>query len=303
MAEGGYDINGWEFIDVVPTVTDVAKLLDTLDPVFGVETVEFTEYVVPLPQSKKVTVDVDGRKETRYHSVVSLYMSVAGRVKMLQAAAEKHGWRVDFEPEPHTPTGVAGFLQMDDRLVYREYAVIYEKTGRDNEQWRQLGRKPGMAWVPSKGGKQAAGSNPYEKVETAARGRAIAAWGFGVLPGSGIASLEEMHSAQTPDEPEREQKPKKSRGDLLKDVLVLAEEVRQERGIDEDAITDRMVEFLRDRLGLSGFVAFDETDGETMKRIEWQKVNDAQLALLANTLKQTLIKIRTDSTLPGADDV
>jgi hypothetical protein len=193
--DGEIEINAWQFFDEPPTQDRVIELLRTLAPVHGVAAVDFADYVQALPQSVKITKrGQGGRKETETRDTWVLYMSVAGRIKMLQQAAEDNDWEVDFEPEPVTATGTPGLLYHGDgRIVYREYVRIGSRGGETVEP---LGRKPGMAWVPFSGGTAAAGSNPYEKVETSARGRAIAAWGFGVLPGSGVASLEEMQGVR-----------------------------------------------------------------------------------------------------------
>ena len=185
-------IEQWEFVGEAPTRDRVTELLSRLPSVWGVKTVDFADYVQALPQRKKIKVPREPGSTVmidQYLDCWTLYMSVAGRMKMLEAAAEQNGWMVDFEPEPVTPTGCPGMLQMDERVVYREYVRIEAWTTDEDgtPRIRKLGRKSGTAWVPSRGGSGAVSSNPYEKVETSARGRAIAAWGFGVLPGSGVA--------------------------------------------------------------------------------------------------------------------
>lgn len=298
IAEVG--LTNWEFIDRVPTTEDLVALLKTLPPVWGVNTVDYADYVQALPQNKKVKVDLPGRpgvKVDEYHDCYTLYMSVAGRLKMIEAAAEKHGWAVDFEPEPITPTGVPGYISMDPRLVYREYVNIVRWT--EGDDMRALGRKPGTAWVPATGGKQAAGSNPYEKVETSARGRALAAWGFGVLPGSGVASVEEILGtgqnrayleAETATGQGRQAgAPRKSRADLLQEALTMAEEVRQARGIDEPAMKEKLGLFLTN-LGIPA--VFDPATFT----IDWTRVKDGQVVLLVNSLTDTLRALRDESS-------
>ena len=299
-------ISNWEFIDRIPTEEDVLELLRTLPPVFGIETWQYADYVQGLPGKKKIKEphpENPALKVDRYVETVTLYMSVSGRVKMLQAAAEKNGWRVDFEPEPVTPTGVPGMLQMDERIVYREYVVISAldapatKEGAQFAAWaggptKVLGRKPGTAWVPKSGGSQAAGSNPYEKVETSARGRAIAAWGFGVLPGSGIASLEEMLGARQNERGmmvEQHSAPKASREDLIAQAMTLQEEMRQEVGDDEATMVEKTGKYLQERLGVRGCY-----DPDTQS-IDWSKVKDGQVLLLVNSLKDSLKRVRANA--------
>lgn len=298
--QGEVSISQWEFIDRVPTRDDVLNLLATLPPVWGINTVDFADYVQALPQRKKVKVPHPTNPALvvdQHLDCYTLYVSVAGRLKMLQAAAELHGWAVDFEPEPVTPTGAPGYISLENRIVYREYCVISEQTAAGmNRDGSRLGRKSGTAWVPSSGGSNAAGSNPYEKVETSARGRAIAAWGFGVLPGSGVASVEEIQGARLNrahlDAEEagngggRVGADRRSRTDLLQEALTTAEEVRQARGVDEDVMRQKVAHFLVENLGIAR--AYD-ADADV---IRWDVVKDGQILLLLNSLRDTLRNLR-----------
>lgn len=288
-------ISQWEFIGVPPTREDVIRLLNTLDPVWGVESVDFADYVQALPQKKKIkkphptnpSITID-----EYVESWTLYMGVAGRMKMLENAARENNWRVDFEPEPTTPVGIPGLLQHGDgRIVYREYVKVYE-VGTDGER-REFGSKSGTAWVPYSGGSQAAGSNPYEKVETSARGRALAAWGFGVFPGSGIASVEEMQAAQqnqrVMDRQERgngggnggDRRRRPSREELQGRVLQSMEEFRQRLGSDEATFTQQIVTYL------TGIGAKDVYSPDT-GQILWENVTDGHLQLLGNKIAEHL---------------
>lgn len=306
----------WEFLNRVPTLDDVKALLATLPPVWGVATVDYADYVQALPQTKKIKISMPDNpavKVAQNIDTFSLYMSVAGRIKMINAAAEMHGWLVDFEPEAYTPTGVPGYISLDPKIVYREYVAIKAATGvvlddqvvmvddkiigTPNREYRSLGRKPGTAWVPASGGLNAAGSNPYEKVETSARGRAIAAWGFGVLPGSGVASVEEILGSNAnkafldaevgAGRGRNGGQPRRSRGDLLQEVLTVAEEVRQARGITEPEMKVRLGSFLS---GLGITDAYD-TEAETVR---WEAAKDGQIVLLVNSLTDSLRHLRNE---------
>lgn len=288
-------VSRWEFIDELPTPETVVELLKTLPPVFGIETADYAEYVVPISQNAKVKIrQPDGRSREVYHEVWRLYMSVAGRQAMLQAAAEKNGWTVSFVPENPVNGRDAwpGIWEHGEKLVYREYVAI-EKDGA------ALGRKPGMAHVPSTGGKGAAGSNPYEKVETSARGRAIAAWGFGVLPGSGVASLEEMYSAPvtpgagTPEaaEPRR----RLTNEEMIEQIRERMEEVRQLRGEEPDATQAKMLEYLQKSFGLAEGEVTVLADDDT-KSIDWSKLKAGQLRLTLNVLDSSAQKIRAEQS-------
>lgn len=283
-------LNGnWEFIDRVPAREEVMGLLRGLPDVWGVPYVDFIDYVQALPQRKKIKRPHPTNPALTIEDYVecyTLYMGVAGRIKMIEAAAVVNDWRVDFTPEPVTPTGIPGYLRWDDRLVYRVYVTI------GTAAWR-IGRKFGTAWVPAEGGSNAAGSNPYEKVETSALGRALAAWGFGVTPGSGIASVEEMdaikqnraHLDARPTGAGSLRNERTSRDDLLQEAMSLMERVRLERGNDEPTMISQVGGYLADKLGAKA--AYDDKN----VAIRWERVKDGQLLILANSFKDTLRRI------------
>lgn len=305
-------VNTWEFLDRVPTREDVIRLLETLPDVWGVRPVSYVEYVQPLPQSKKVKRPHPTRPDMVVDDRIdayTMYVSVAGRLRMLNDAQAVNGWRVDVRPEPVTPTGVPGYLQMDERLVYRVYVEIFtpidvpravsEGTGMglvEVAEWLSLGVRSGTAWVPASGGSNAAGSNPYEKVETSALGRALAGWGFGLLPGSGIASVEEMaqmrenNGQMRVEQARRGAAPRKSREDLLQETLALGEELRIARGVDEQTWTEQVGQHLRQRLGVRD--AWDDRENV----IDWSRVKDGQLTLVANGYRANLRQIADRET-------
>lgn len=303
----------WVFWDEPPTKDEVRGLLETLPPVYGIETVNYLDFVQALPQQTKMPDirDERGRKvrpSPEYRDTWTLYCSVAGRIKMLNDAAELNEWSVDHRPEMHTPDGCpTGFLEFGDRLVYREYCVISKpgrveisaQSGGRTAEFPEvlLGSKPGTAWVKRTGGSQAAGSNPYEKVETSARGRSIGAWGFGVLPGSGIASLEEMQGvaqnqrdmdaeqkAQAQDDPARAGGSRKTRDELLTDTLTLGERMKQESGLGDEEYQAGLVTYLTQTLGIKNVVT--ETGD-----IDWSVVKDGQIQLVGGMFRQRLASI------------
>jgi hypothetical protein len=285
------ELANFEFIDRTPTTEDVVALLETLDPVWGVSFTEIAPWVQGLPSTKKIKKKVEGKNIESWHEVTTLYVAVAGRVHMARLAAERHNWRIDFEPEPVTPTGVPGMLQMDDRIVYREYCSIY-----DVENDTFLGRKPGMAWVPASGGRQAAGSNPYEKVETAARGRSLAAWGFGVLPGSGIASLEEMLGVpKNRDSGPTEEMAKKSPEERMEEVMLLIEKVRQAREKSLEQMFTEISDYAQKSFGVD--IVMDRNDEHEVTQIDLTQLKPGQVILLGSALTQTLKSIAKAETL------
>ena len=280
----------WEFIGRPPTVAEVRALVEKLPDCYGVKYVDYLDYVQALPQNKTIDKPHSNRPGVVVKERVpvwSLYMSVAGRVKMLNDIAEQQEWVVSFEPEPVTPTGVPGLISMETRIVYREYVTIEGRYWDDSKASTvPIGRKPGTAWVPYSGGSNAAGSNPYEKVETSARGRAIAAWGIGVLPGSGIASLEEMRSVESNERGmDKEQERSKqqaqnrmSRDELIADCLTAGEEFRSAAGVDDAQVVARMEDYLGGKLGIEGVVGEDG--------IQWDKVKDGQIRLLTTKMRE-----------------
>jgi hypothetical protein len=279
------ELSSWVFVNRQPTPEDVIGLLLELPDQWGLTVAAYVDYVQPLPQNQRVKVAHPTNPNVKVDVQVqtwTLYMTVAGRIRMINDAAQKNGWVVSFVPEKKTATGVPGMLQMGDgRIVYREYVEI-----RDVSTGQLVGRKPGMAWVPYSGGNQAAGSNPYEKVETAARGRAIAAWGIGILPGSGVASLEEMRQVrenrdalQSGQQPRERGNGRQSREELLQDTLVALERLRQARGISEDEAVGKTAAYLT-KIGVQEPLV----DGQ----IQWDKVKSGQLVLLRNETVKAL---------------
>lgn len=351
-------VNRWEFIDRTPSPAEVGELLSTLPEWWGVRPREFADYVQALPSNKKIPVRVPTqsggtRKEERRFDVVTLYFSVAGRMQMLREAQERHGWRVDFVPEPVTKTGTPGFLQMDERLVYREYVEIWvplvsatdqavvkavqaaDQANRDaadpnpmpddllaelpnqalllaapsavrittrwiaGQEFALLGKKPGMAWVPESGGTQAKGTNPYEKVETAARGRALAAWGFGVLPGSGVASYEEMmgvpanREGMAGETATRQATGKREKPEeLITQILGYAEEARQIRGEAENWALGNVREYVKRVANVD--IATDIDPDGTVATIDMSRVPPAALVIVRNGYRDRVTKMKDD---------
>jgi hypothetical protein len=179
------ELSSWKFYHRPPTRALVIDRISTLPEVHGVRPIDYVDYVQPLPQQendkKKV---VRGNKtywEDNFKDVWVLYFSIAGRTKMLEDAQRLNGWTVKFIPEPVTSTGSAGLLALGDG------SLAYRVTIKISKDGKLLDTRTGMS--------SRSGKNAWERVETAANGRAMAAWGFGVCPVSGIASLEEMQSA------------------------------------------------------------------------------------------------------------
>jgi hypothetical protein len=311
---GGVELSNWEFLNRAPTSEEIVKLLAGLPMWWGVAPVEFADYVQALPSTKKVKVKklVRGKelKVDEYVEVYSIYFSVTGRVQMLRAAQERNGWVVDFVPEPVTPTQIPGYLEHGDRLVYREYVEIWAPQapaeesqagwliGASGDGYSRLGKRPGTAWVPSSGGKQAAGTNPYEKVETSARGRALGAWGIGVLPGSGIASLEEMlaitgnraamdaEAAVIGSGTGPAEESPKTDDDLITAILTKSEDLRQRSGQTDGQMLERIAKFASERCNAD--VVTERSEDGTPTTVDLTRLKRGQLVLMHNRIKETL---------------
>lgn len=297
-------ISNWEFLVEAPTSAAVLALLATLPPVHGIRHVDYADFVQALPAKKKIKKPHPTNPRLMVDESIEnwvLYMSVAGRQAMLNAAAELNDWRVEIEPEPNSPVGAPGFLSLEQRIVYREYIKIWQYLGPDHNlaPEKYLGSRNGMAWVPFSGGNQAAGSNPYEKVETAARGRALGAWGFGVFPGSGIASLEEMlgvsenRDAIRAESGERGSGPaentrRPNREALLEKALTTVEALRQATNDTEDGVTAKVGRYVSNTLGAKA--AYDGERNE----LHWDGLKDGQLMMLEKFLSQKIIDIKAE---------
>lgn len=289
------DVSQWQFIEPrTPTAEAIKDLLTGLPKIWGVEQARFIDWVQPLPQTMTINKRQESGAVTKQKvQAYTLYTSVAGRIKMLNEILAENNWRAEFVPEPHTPSGIPGILAMEDAIVYREYLVITDAEGN------LVGRRPGMAWVPSSGQRQnAAQTNPFEKVETAARGRALGAWGIGILPGSGIATVEEMTGARENEaalaRQERRQQygpggsvpggPPLDRASILQACQQVIEELRVLRGQTTEESNKKVAEYLEKALGVK-----NSWDDE-LKIPNWKNVNPGQLALLLPKLRENLQK-------------
>lgn len=283
-------LSQWEFLRTPPTTAQVLALLKTLPDVWGISAADYIDYVQPLPAKKKVMVPHPTKPNIaveEYWDCWAVYMSVGGRMAMLNDAQQKNGWKVKFLPEPVSPVGAPGYISLETRIVYREYIKIYDKDGES------LGIRSGTAWVPFSGGTQAAGSNPYEKVETSARGRALAGWGFGLMPGSGIASIEEIqgivqnrqgidaerHEAGSQQGPAQNTN-RMSREDQLELAKGAVERLRILTNDNDDDMAKKVGLYVTGTLGAMN--AYDPTTNT----VHWDGLKTGQLMMMAKALNQ-----------------
>lgn len=281
----GRPISSWEFIDIPPTAAEVLERLNSLPDIWGVRHADFVEYVQPLSQSKDLST-TKGVKD--YHQVWNLYFTVAGRIAMITQAAIINEWSVSFEPEEFGERH--GFVEYGERIVYREYCHVM-KVDSEKDKVIDLGRKPGTAWVPNVGGSGAVSSNRFEKVETSARGRSIAAWGFGVIPGSGVASFDEMlmindnrQSGQSRGRGQQQPAaPRQNRGELEGRLRVAIGTYRQLTGISEEQSNTNSIDYAQRTFAKTLAV---KDDGS----LDLSLLKEGELALFVRTVEQEVLK-------------
>lgn len=276
-------VQRWEWEgSTAPDQAELLKALDSLAPVWGVAIIDHAVHVLPMSQTPKVYYDendvrVPKRVSTRESFVVvwKLYMQVAGRVAMLTEAQEAHDWTVDFIPDESATGGTPAFVGSKE-TIYREFCEISDASGRS------LGSKPGMASLKASGTVP-----PWEKLETAARGRAIGAWGFGVLPGSGIASLDEMELANYPDFQEEEPEPIRDRESIEHDLFIDVEQLRTVRNRDQAEINAYLRTIVYEVSGKE----VEDKEG----RMDVSGLTTPQLELVRRRVDGDLRKVRTQA--------
>ena len=140
---------------------------------------DFIDYIVVLESRRKV----DDEWQTTEHA----YMAVDGKLTMANEDHRKQSKRLDFA-EPKV------LLDNPDQLTL-QVTVTSEVYGT----------RHGIATSRKKGGTTAEREFPWEVAETSAIGRALAAMGYGLIPGAGLASAEDMlrASAAVPADKER----------------------------------------------------------------------------------------------------
>ncbi len=138
---------------------------------------DFVDYVVVLESRRKV----DDEWQTSEHA----YMAVDGKLAMANEDHRKQGKRLDFA-EPKI------LLDNPEQLTL-QVTVTSEVYGT----------RHGIATSRKKGGTHAEREYPWEVAETSAMGRALAAMGYGLIPGAGLASAEDMLRASTAAPAER----------------------------------------------------------------------------------------------------
>jgi hypothetical protein len=161
------------------TREEVLALCRKAQDVGTVKHEDFIDYVVVLEQRRKV----GDEWQTSEHA----YMAVDGKLAMANEDHRKQGKRLMFS-EPKV------LLDNPEQLTLQ--VIVTSEI---------YGTRHGIATSRKKGGTAAEREFPWEVAETSAIGRALAAMGYGLLPGAGLASAEDVMRANADgDTPRRE---------------------------------------------------------------------------------------------------
>jgi hypothetical protein len=138
---------------------------------------EFADYVVPLHQRKKI--------EDEWVNIEVPYMAVDGKLAMANEDHRRQGKRLDFGA-PQVLVDNAEQLT----LLVTVTSEVY-------------GTRHGIATSRRIGGTETEREFPWEVAETSAIGRALSAMGYGLFPGSGLSSAEDMMRVSDSNRPAR----------------------------------------------------------------------------------------------------
>ncbi len=127
---------------------------------------EFADYVLALTQRK--------RGEEGWQTTEHPYMTVDGKLAMANQDHARQGKRLDF----HTPQ-----VLVDNE----EQLTLMVSVTSD-----LYGTRHGIATSRRIGGSEIERLFPWEVAETSAIGRALSAMGYGLFPGSGLTSADDM---------------------------------------------------------------------------------------------------------------
>jgi hypothetical protein len=235
----------WEWRGDPPSTDDVRASLESLTPVFGLPVIRYVDYVLPMTNREK-------QDDGTYVPVTKLYMQVAGRVKMLADCVRLWGWKAIESERIISPPGEVYILQIGVEITGRIPYLSEGKWGVGTDQDEDLyGIRYGIA----------KSTGNIEKMETGARGRALGAWGLGILPGSGIASLDEMQTWR--DEPvygegrpatKREETVELDRAVLEESIVLRVEQLRQINSVGGSEVTiekaqEGLIGYIKKNLG------------------------------------------------------
>jgi len=149
------------------TRDDILQLLEKAGPVGAVHHRDFIDFVLLLDKQQKVN--------GQWITVQQPYMTVDGRIAMACRDHANQGKRLDFH---------------DPEVVENSELRLTLRVTMESEIY---GRRHGIASSRFDGaGSPFERGHPWEVAETSAIGRALAAMGYGLVPGAGLVSAEEV---------------------------------------------------------------------------------------------------------------
>ena len=168
------------------TREDLINLCQKAPKIGMVSHEEFVDYIVVLDKVRRL--------QGKWERTETAYMSVDGKVAMANEDHRRQEKKMNFEDPV--------ILVNDEQQLTLLVAVNSDAYGR----------RHGIATSRKVGGSPYEAAHPWEIAETSAMGRALSAMGYGVLPGSGMASAEDIKRAReaeatkeaTPPTPSRE---------------------------------------------------------------------------------------------------
>ncbi len=157
------------------TREQILQIMRATPDVGAVKHEEFADYVLAIAHRK--------RGENGWQTSEHPYMTVDGKLAMANQDHARQGKRLEFS--------LPQVLVDNDEQLTLMVVVTSELYGR----------RHGIATSRRVGGTEVERLYPWEVAETSAIGRALSAMGYGLFPGSGLASAEDMMRATS--EPER----------------------------------------------------------------------------------------------------
>lgn len=151
------------------TREEIVSLCRKARDVGAVKHEDFLDYIVVLESRRKVNDE--------WQSVEHAYMSVDGKLAMANEDHRKQSKKLVFA-EPKILLDNAEQLTLQVTITSEIY-----------------GTRHGIATSRKKSGAAAEREFPWEVAETSAIGRALSTMGYGLLPGAGLASAEDMMRA------------------------------------------------------------------------------------------------------------
>ncbi len=145
---------------------NVVKVAQKAGDVGAVKHEEFADYIILMESNRKVGDE--------WQTLEQPYMAVDGKLAMANEDHRRQGKRLDFS-EPKV-------LLNDDEQLTLLVTVTSEIYGT----------RHGIATSRKQTGTRAEKEFPWEVAETSAIGRALTAMGYGLFPGAGLASAEDM---------------------------------------------------------------------------------------------------------------